>query len=174
MFILFICDIIDKNNYKIKHKFHAFVKRGLIAIYGGIVMTRKEAREQAFIMVFEKEFNSEYTLDEIVETAKDADLFEADEFAKTLADKTLETMDKLDEVITSHLKEGWRISRISKVSLAILRLAVCELMYFSDIPVSVTINEAVELAKTYAAEKDSAFVNGLLASVSKSVAAADE
>lgn len=137
-------------------------------------MTRKEAREQAFIMVFEKEFNTEYSLDEIVESAKDADLFEADDFAKTLASRTLENMDKLDEIITSHLKEGWRISRISKVSLAILRLAVCEMIHFSDIPVSVTINEAVELAKTYAAEKDSAFVNGLLAAVSKSIAAKDE
>lgn len=137
-------------------------------------MTRKEAREQAFIMVFEKEFNSEYSLDEIIESAKDAELFEADDFARVLADKTLETMDKLDEIITSHLKEGWRLSRISKVSLAILRLAVCEMLNFSDIPVSVTINEAIELAKTYAAEKDSAFVNGLLAAVSKDIASADE
>ncbi len=137
-------------------------------------MTRKEAREQAFIMIFEKEFNSEYSLDEIIETARDAELFEADDFAKGLADKTLTNLDKLDEIITSHLKEGWRISRISKVSLAILRLAICELTYFSDIPVSVTINEAVELAKTYAADKDSAFVNGLLASVSRDTENKDE
>ncbi len=167
MFIFFIYVKIIKNKYIQSAFYHAFGIRGLIAVYGGMLMTRKEAREQAFIMVFEKEFNSEYSLDEIIDSAKDADLFVADDFAKLLADKTLENMDKLDEIINSHLKEGWRISRISKVALAILRLAVCEMTFFSDIPVSVTINEAVELAKTYAAEKDSAFVNGLLAAVSK-------
>ena len=130
-------------------------------------MTRKEAREQAFIIIFEKEFNDEYSLDEIIDAAKDAELFEADDFAKTLAEKTLENLDKLDELISSKLKGGWKISRISKVSLAILRLAVCEMTQFNDIPVSVSINEAVELAKMYAADEDSAFVNGLLASVSK-------
>ncbi len=132
-------------------------------------MTRKEAREQAFIMVFEKEFNNEYTLDEIVDAAKDAELFDADDFAKNLAEKTLADMDKLDEIISSKLKGGWKIGRISKVSLAILRLAVCEMINFTDIPVSVSINEAVELTKTYAAEEDASFVNGLLASVSRTL-----
>lgn len=130
-------------------------------------MTRKEAREQAFIIVFEKEFNSEYTLDEIIDAARDAELFEADDFARTLSEKTLTELDKLDEVIAANLKNGWKLSRISKVALAILRLAVCEMLEFPDIPVSVSINEAVELAKTYAAEEDSSFVNGLLASVSR-------
>ena len=134
-------------------------------------MTRKEAREQAFIMIFEKEFNSEYTLDEIIEAAKDAELFEADSFAVNLASKTLEDMDKLNELISSNLKGGWKLNRISKVSLAILRLAVCELINFSDIPVSVSINEAVDLAKTYAADEDFSFVNGLLASVSRNLKA---
>lgn len=130
-------------------------------------MTRKEAREQAFIIVFEKQFNDEYSLDEIIEAARDAEVFEADEFARVLAEKTLAEMDRLDEIISSYLKGGWKINRISKVSLAILRLAVCEMTQFPDIPVSVSINEAVELAKTYAADDDSSFVNGLLASVSR-------
>ncbi len=137
--------------------------------YTEVVMTRKEAREQAFIIIFEKEFNSEYTLDEIVDAAKEAELFEADGFAYELAVKTFESMDKLDEIISGKLKGGWKISRISKVSLAVLRLAVCEMTQFSDIPVSVSINEAVELAKKYAAEDEFAFVNGVLASVGKSL-----
>lgn len=133
-------------------------------------MTRKESREQAFIIIFEKEFNSEYSLDEIVEAAKDADLFEVDAFAESLAKKTLECMDKLDEVISSNLKGGWRIGRISKVSLAILRLAICEMTQFPDVPVSVSINEAVELAKKYATDQDSRFINGLLATVGRGLA----
>ena len=133
-------------------------------------MTRKESREQAFIIIFEKEFNSEYSLDEIVDAAKDADLFEVDAFAENLARKTLESMDKLDEIISSNLKGGWRIGRISKVSLAILRLAICEMTEFPDVPVSVSINEAVELAKKYATDQDSRFINGLLATVGRGLA----
>ncbi len=134
-------------------------------------MTRKEAREQAFIIIFEKEFNNEYSLDEIIEAAKDAELFEADEFAINIAKETLADIENLDGIISANLKGGWRIGRISKVSLAILRLAVCEMTKFNDIPVSVSINEAVELAKKYAAEEDSSFVNGLLSSVNKGMKA---
>ena len=134
-------------------------------------MTRKEAREQAFIIIFEKEFNNEYSLDEIIEAAKDAELFEADDFAINIAKETLADIENLDNTISANLKGGWRIGRISKVSLAILRLAVCEMTKFNDIPVSVSINEAVELAKKYAAEEDSAFVNGLLSSVNRGLTA---
>lgn len=140
-------------------------------MYGGCIMTRKEAREQAFIIIFEKEFNNEYTLDEIIDAAKDAELFEADEFAINIAKETLADIENLDGIISSNLKGGWRIGRISKVSLAILRLAICEMTKFNDIPVSVSINEAVELAKKYAAEEDSSFVNGLLSSVNKGMKA---
>ena len=123
-------------------------------------MTRKEAREQAFIIIFEKEFNNEYSLDEIIEAAKDAELFEADDFSKALAEKTLESLDKLDEIITANLKGGWKISRISKVSLAILRLAICEITQF-------TAGRQRSLEALYAAEEDASFINGLLASVSR-------
>ncbi len=128
-------------------------------------MKRSEAREQAFIVVFEKEFNTEYSVDEIIEAASDADLFDIDPFAKNLCEVTFENTEKLDEIITSNLKGGWRISRISKVALAILRIAICEISLFDDVPVSVSINEAVELAKKYAAEEDARFINGLLSSV---------
>lgn len=132
-------------------------------------MTRSESREQAFILIFEKEFNAEYSIDEIIEAAKDAELFETGNFARELSSKTLEKIDELDKIIIANLKGGWKINRISKVSLAILRLAVCEITEFDDIPVSVSINEAVELSKKYASEDDSSFINGLLSSVSKSV-----
>lgn len=130
-------------------------------------MTRTEAREQAFILIFEKEFNNEYSIDEIIDAATEAELFETDDFARKLAERTLSEKEKIDGIITENLKGGWKISRISKVSLAILRLAVCELTEFNDIPVSVSINEAVELAKKYAAQEDASFVNGLLGSVSR-------
>ena len=61
------------------------------------------------------------------------------------------------------------MDRITKVSLAILRIAVCELLFMDDIPVGVSINEAVELAKNYASVEDSQFINGVLGSISKSL-----
>ena len=64
-------------------------------------------------------------------------------------------------------EQGWKISRISKISLALLRVAIYEMLYQDDIPVSVSINEAVELAKKYTGVDDSAFVNGVLGAVAK-------
>ncbi len=136
---------------------------------GGAVieMTRKEVREQAFILIFENEFNNEYSLDEMIEAARDAELFETDAFARELAEKTIGEKDKIDVIFSDNLKGGWKLNRISKVSLAILRLALCEMTEFPDIPVSVSINEAVDLAKKYAPYEDYAFVNGLLSSVNR-------
>ncbi|MBQ8209736.1 MAG: transcription antitermination factor NusB [Clostridia bacterium] len=137
-------------------------------------MKRSEAREQAFVIVFEKEFNSESTVDEIAAAAKEAELFETDKFAKRLSEAVFADIEALDKIIVENLRAGWRISRISKVALAILRMAICEMTQFDDVPVSVSINEAVELAKKYAPETDARFVNGLLSSVAKKLKAQAE
>ena len=67
----------------------------------------------------------------------------------------------------SYFTKGWRINRISKISLAVLRVAVYEILYCEEIPVSVSINEAVELTKKYSITEDASFVNGLLGSLVK-------
>lgn len=72
----------------------------------------------------------------------------------------------LDKIIEKYSK-GWKISRISKVDLAILRLSIYEVSFRTDIPVGVSINEAVELAKKFSGEESSAFVNGILGKISK-------
>ncbi len=129
-------------------------------------MTRHEEREQAFILLFEKSFNQEIELDELYDFAVENEAITGSEFVKTILFKTWENVTNIDAVIEKYAK-GWKISRISKVALAVLRLAVCEMKYFDDIPVGVSINEAVELCKKYAAKEDSSFVNGILGSVSK-------
>lgn len=128
---------------------------------------RQESREQAFIMIFEKQFNPDYSVAEIAEAARDAEVFDADGFACSLAEKTYEAVGDIDAVISSHLAQGWRKERLSKVVLSILRLSVCEIMFFDNIPTAVSINEAVELAKKYAPDGGSSFVNALLGSVSR-------
>ena len=129
-------------------------------------MTRREEREQAFILLFEKSFNQEIELDELYDFAVENEAITGSEFIKNLISETWENVTEIDTVIEKYA-HGWKISRISKVALAVLRLAICEIKYFDDIPVGVSINEAVELCKKYAAKDDSAFVNGILGSVSK-------
>ena len=73
---------------------------------------------------------------------------------------------KIDEDIKTNLKENWKIGRISKVNLSILKLAIYEIKY-TQVPFKVAINEAVELAKKYGDENSKTFVNGILASIVK-------
>lgn len=129
-------------------------------------MTRREEREQAFILLFEKSFNQEIELEELYAFAVENEAITGSEFVKSLLFKTWENVESVDAFIEKYA-HGWKINRISKVALAVLRLAICEIKYFDDIPVGVSINEAVELCKKYAAKDDSAFVNGILGSVSK-------
>ena len=75
-------------------------------------------------------------------------------------------IDEIDAAIENNLK-GWSKQRISKVSLALLRMAVCEMKYFDKVPVGVSINEAVEICKVYGSDEDKSFVNGILGSISR-------
>lgn len=129
-------------------------------------MTRREEREQAFILLFEKSFNQEIEIGELYDFAVENEAVAGSEFVKNLVFNTWENVENIDSVIEKY-SHGWKIGRISKVSLAVLRLAICEIIYFDDIPVNVSINEAVELCKKYAAKDEYAFVNGILATVSK-------
>lgn len=124
-------------------------------------MTRRESREQAFILIFEKIFNPDATFDEIAASAELSGSHKPDEFAMNLARKAYDSIDETDAIIAKNAR-GWRPERLSRMALAILRLAICEMRYYDDIPTSVSINEAVELAKNYGAEEDASFINGLL------------
>ena len=124
-------------------------------------MTRTQEREQAFIMVFEKAFNSDVELDELFSYAYETESFEKSLFCEALAKSVFENLDAIDAVIEKY-SIGWKIARLPKVTLSILRLAVCEIMFADSIPESVTANEAVELAKKYATESDASFINGII------------
>ena len=131
-------------------------------------MTRKEAREQAFILVFEKYFSGE-SVEDVLDLARETRDFTEDDDGYVVKAFTgvYENLDVIDECISSNLTPGWTISRISKVSLAVLRLAVYEMKFMEEIPVAVSIDEAVELCKKYSVADDSSFVNGVLGTVAK-------
>ena len=129
-------------------------------------MTRHESRELAFILIFEKSFQSELTVVELIESALELELLPTNTFAENLAKKVYENIEQIDEIIDKNLV-GWSAKRISRVSRAIMRLSVCELLYSEDLPVGVIINEAVEISKKYATNEDASYVNGVLGSVAK-------
>lgn len=130
-------------------------------------MKRHEIREQIFQILFSVEFHKGENLrdlvmrylDETCET-KVSDSERAEILKKTLdvADRFSELDRKIDAV-----SEGWRVSRMGRAELAILRLALYEMKYDDEIPVKVAINEAVDLAREYCGDETPAFINGILA-----------
>lgn len=123
-------------------------------------MKRSEVREAVFFLTFEKLFSDE-TPDSIIDTAYEVDEFEMNEdvenFFKAVDGKASET----DEVIAKY-SEKRQFSRIPKVSVAVLRIAIYEMMYDDKVPDNVAISEAVNIAKKFAYEPDVQFINGLL------------
>lgn len=131
-------------------------------------MTRHEAREQAFAVVFEKSFNEGASFQEIIDGAQECELIKINGFAGSLLNIVEENFEKIDETIEGSLV-NWSLQRLPKVSLAVLRLAVAEILYNEDVPVSVSVNEAVEIAKTFGSEEDASYINGVLSTIVKKI-----
>lgn len=131
-------------------------------------VSRYKKREQAFILSFESLF-SDAEIDELVENALESNEEQLSDYAVMCAKGIISNSEIIDKHISDNLKQGWKISRISKVLFAIMRVAVFEMLFVDDVPVSVSINEAVELSKKYSMPDDSAFVNGVLGSIAKSI-----
>ena len=135
-------------------------------------MTRREEREQAFILVFQQLINRN-TIEEIIDAAEESAEVRIAEFAERLASGVEENNAVVDDKIEKNIR-GWSMTRLSKVSFALLRVAIYEMMFVDSIPVSVSINEAVDLAKKYGGADDAPFINGVLGSVAKELEPANE
>jgi N utilization substance protein B len=130
-------------------------------------MTRSELRKNIFKIVFRTEFHPMEEMEEQMnlrleqleeEGTKEADLT----YIRNKTSAILDSLEELDAAISAHSK-GWKVERLGKTELAILRVAVYEILKDEDIPKSVAINEAVELAKTYSNDEAPRFINGILA-----------
>ncbi len=128
-------------------------------------MARRKSRELAFILLFERCFD-ETDMQEIIDRAIEARDIEPDEFALRLAKGADEYYLESDQLIAEH-SHRWSKDRLSKVTLSILRLALFEMLHVDETPVSVAINEAVELAKAYGGEDEAPFINGVLGAVAR-------
>lgn len=127
---------------------------------------KRKSREQAFIILFEKSFNTELSVNEIMDIAVETEVISKDKMTADIVRTAEEYIEDIDAIIERNLK-GWSKQRISKVSLALLRMAICEMKYFEKVPVGVSINEAVEICKIYGSDEDKSFVNGILGSISR-------
>ena len=124
-------------------------------------MNRKTARENAFILLFEFNSKIDETADEIFEKATEIRDLECDDYVKKVFFGVGENQRIIDEYIEKSIV-GWKSSRLSIVSKALLQLAVYEMMFMDDIPAKVSINEAIELSKKYDDDKAYMLVNGAL------------
>ena len=125
-------------------------------------MSRREIREQIFKMLFLIEFHESEEMPEQMELFLEEEEIEENTYIQEKYQKIVEKLNEIDEAINEKAT-GWKTSRMSKVDLALLRLAVYEIRYDEEIPEGVAINEAVELAKKYGTDGSPAFINGVLA-----------
>ncbi len=124
-------------------------------------MKRSEVRNHVFKIVFRAAFFPKEEWDEQVALYLEQEEGNLESVGKR-AKQIMAHIEEIDAIIEK-ISEGWKIGRIGKAELAILRVAIFEIQKDDDIPVGVAINEAVELAKIYGTEKSAKFVNGLLA-----------
>ena len=131
-------------------------------------MTRREAREQAFMVLFEKTFFEDVSISEIVSDAQEAELIKINAFADVILKAVENNIEVIDNIISENARK-WSIERLPKVSLAVLRLAIGEMKFVDAVPAGVSVNEAVEITKKYGTEDDASYVNGVLGAVAKAL-----
>jgi len=128
------------------------------------IMTRREAREELINLLFESDFRGDEKAEEIYATSLENREVADDEYLHRAYFAIMKDVERIDAAIGEHA-HGWKPERLGRVSRAILRMGVYELLFEADIPSTVTINEAVELAKKFDDEKARPFVNGVLNAV---------
>lgn len=126
---------------------------------------RRAARETVLKSLYAQEYNQERMETLVEETMEQEELPEEfHEFARDLALKTHVHRNELDDFIRAKA-EHWEFGRIAVMDKIILRMAICEILYFEDIPPKVSISEAIELSKVYSTDNSGSFINGILDSI---------
>jgi transcription antitermination factor NusB len=130
---------------------------------------RRKARELTLKALYAYEISgsdAQQVSDDIIQSSQIKE--EAKKFSQILFEKILQNVEKIDGLIRGSVK-SWEFSRIALVEKNILRIGVCELFFFSDIPPAITINEAIELAKKYGGKDSKNFINGVLDHLAKAL-----
>ena len=127
-------------------------------------MKRTETREQVFRLIYSSLIQKEMSEEQIEIFIEENNLRKEEEYVKGIFYGIQTNEEEIEKLIASNLKEKWSMERISKIDLAILKLAIFEMVY-SGLPYKIAINEAVELAKKYCNEKAAPFINGVLSKI---------
>ncbi|MCR2042603.1 transcription antitermination factor NusB [Anaerosalibacter massiliensis] len=127
-------------------------------------MGRKIAREETMKLLFQMEMNNDCS-DNLVELYINENNLDHDEqeYMRHAVRTIMTNLNNIDKSIEKYIK-GWKIHRLAKVDLSVLRIAVYEIVYRKDIPIEVSINEAIEICKKYSTDESSKFINGVLGS----------
>ncbi|MFD2533452.1 transcription antitermination factor NusB [Gracilimonas halophila] len=128
------------------------------------MINRRQVRETVLKAIYALQLGNDSTqhvADTIIKKAEFAKKKELRRFAEKLFFKTVEHEEELDEVISKHIK-NWDIHRLALIDRLVLKMAICEFIYFEEIPTKVSINEAIEIAKRYSTAKSGRFINGIL------------
>lgn len=136
-------------------------------------MSRRSSRKHAFALIFQlgfyKELNTLEVMENYFKQKEIKEISEEDrEFIYTEFSGTYQNLEEIDKLISDNLK-GWSINRLNKVDMAILRLALYEIIFASDIPKSVSVNEAIEICKEYSSDDAPGFINGVLGIIAKNL-----
>ena len=135
------------------------------------MLKRREARQQAFEFIFERAFG-ETDVDSLIGNAKAARDIEISDYARKVTAGVFEHLEEIDGYIEKYSR-GRSLRRLSKVVLTALRLAVYEILYVDDLDATVSINEAIELAKKFAGKDEAGYVNGVLGGFMKAIEAGE-
>ena len=140
----------------------SFEKLNIYANLGGKCMGRKQAREGAMKLLYQMDSNEDFSESEIAVFLENFDFDKKEEkYIIESVSKVTESLEEIDQHITENL-ESWSIHRLAKVDLAALRISIYEILYRKDIPVEVSINEAIEIVKKYSNNDSFKFINGVL------------
>lgn len=133
---------------------------------------RRHQRRFAFQVIYSFGFDRDVSKDTLIRsfdnfwTEEEFDMERQDSYAWTLVEGVFDNYDRIDEIITQH-SQHWKLNRIAKVELTILRLSLFEMLFCPDIPIKVAMNEAIELAKNFGDDNSKTFVNGVLDAAAK-------
>lgn len=130
-------------------------------------MTREEIRENTMQIIFQMDVAGEFDYEKLLPIEENRKTISKKQAINTL-EAIRNNIDNIDKTIEKNI-DNWTIDRIGKTDLAILRNAVAEMLYLDEMPVAVSINEAVNLAKKYGDDKSYAFVNSVLSKISKNL-----
>lgn len=128
------------------------------------MINRRKVRETVLKAIYALRLSNDttqYVADTIIKKAEFKDDKELRRFAEKLFFRTIEHEEECDEIITKHIK-NWDLKRLALIDRIVLRMAICEFLYFEEIPTKVSLNEAIEIVKRYSTAKSGRFVNGIL------------